>query len=51
MTDSTVAILDGSTFVVCDRRGDIAARPDQAQGFFFKDTRHLLRAPRSSTMG
>jgi glycogen debranching enzyme len=43
MPDPTIAILDGSTFAVSDRRGDIDARPDQAQGFFFRDTRHLSR--------
>jgi glycogen debranching enzyme len=43
MRQPTVAILDGSTFVVSDQRGDIDARPDQPQGFFFKDTRHLSR--------
>jgi glycogen debranching enzyme len=43
MPEPTVAILDGSTFVVSDRRGDIDARPDEAQGFFFEDTRHLSR--------
>jgi glycogen debranching enzyme len=43
MPEPTIAILDGSTFVVSDRHGDIDARPDQAQGFFFRDTRHLSR--------
>jgi glycogen debranching enzyme len=43
MPEPTVSILDGSTFVVSDRHGDIDARPDQAQGFFFRDTRHLSR--------
>jgi len=43
MPNPTVAILDGSAFVVSDRRGDIDARTDQAQGFFFEDTRHLSR--------
>jgi glycogen debranching enzyme len=43
MPEPTVSILDGSTFVVSDRRGDVDARPDQAHGFFFKDTRHLSR--------
>jgi glycogen debranching enzyme len=43
MSQPTLAILDGSTFVVSDQRGDIDARPDQPQGFFFKDTRHLSR--------
>jgi len=36
-----VTILDGSTFVVSDVQGDIDARPDQPQGFFYRDMRHL----------
>jgi glycogen debranching enzyme len=36
-----VTILDGSTFVVSDVQGDIDARPDEPQGFFYRDTRHL----------
>jgi glycogen debranching enzyme len=43
MSDASISILDGSTFAVSDRRGDIHARSDQAQGFFFRDTRHLSR--------
>jgi hypothetical protein len=43
MTGETVRILDGSTFVVSDRRGDIDAAPDQPHGFFFRDTRFLSR--------
>ncbi len=43
MTRDTVSILDGSTFVVSDRRGDIDARPDQLHGLFFRDTRFLSR--------
>jgi glycogen debranching enzyme len=39
----TISILDGSTFVVSDRRGDIDAGPDQPHGFFFADTRFLSR--------
>jgi glycogen debranching enzyme len=39
----TVSILDGSTFFVSDRRGDIDAAPDQPHGFFYRDTRHLSR--------
>jgi glycogen debranching enzyme len=37
----TIGILDGSTFVVSDRRGDIDARPDEPHGLFYKDTRFL----------
>lgn len=43
MADTSISILDGSTFAVSDRRGDIDARPDQAHGLFFRDTRHLSR--------
>ncbi|HEV8572649.1 MAG TPA: glycogen debranching N-terminal domain-containing protein [Actinomycetota bacterium] len=39
----TIKILDGSTFVVSDRRGDIDAAPDQPHGLFFRDTRFLSR--------
>jgi glycogen debranching enzyme len=38
-----IAILDGSTFLVSDRRGDIDASPDQPYGFFYRDTRFLSR--------
>ena len=42
MAENGVTVLDGSTFVICDRRGDldgIAA----ASGFFAADTRFLSR--------
>jgi glycogen debranching enzyme len=39
----TISILDGSTFVVSDRRGDIDAGPDQPHGLFFRDMRFLSR--------
>src|SRR5207245_11159278 len=39
----TISILDGSTFVVSDLRGDIDAGPDQPHGLFFRDTRFLSR--------
>ncbi len=39
----TVSILDGSTFLVSDRRGDVDASPAEAHGFFFRDTRFLSR--------
>jgi hypothetical protein len=38
-----ISILDGSTFVVSDRHGDIEASPDQVQGLFHRDTRFLSR--------
>jgi glycogen debranching enzyme len=41
MAADTISILDGSTFLVSDLRGDIDASPDQAHGFFFRDTRFL----------
>jgi glycogen debranching enzyme len=43
MTADTISILDGSTFVVSDRRGDIDAAPEQPHGFFYRDTRFLSR--------
>jgi glycogen debranching enzyme len=38
-----ISILDGSTFIVGDERGDVEALPDQPHGFFFQDTRFLSR--------
>src|SRR6266545_7955702 len=43
MPSETVSILDGSTFVVSDRSGDVDAGPDQPHGLFYKDTRFLSR--------
>ena len=43
MNHETVSVLDGSTFVVSDRRGDIDAQPDVVHGLFFQDTRFLSR--------
>src|ERR671934_2703784 len=43
MARDEIAILDGSTFLVSDRRGDIDASPDQPHGFFYRDTRYLSR--------
>jgi glycogen debranching enzyme len=39
----TISILDGSTFLVSDLRGDVDASPDEAHGFFYRDTRFLSR--------
>jgi glycogen debranching enzyme len=39
----TVSILDGNTFVVSDRRGDIDATPIDNHGLFLDDTRFLSR--------
>jgi glycogen debranching enzyme len=43
MTDNNISILDGSTFLVSSPNGDIDVRPDQPQGLFFKDMRHLSK--------
>jgi glycogen debranching enzyme len=43
MSDQTVSILDGDTFVVSDRRGDIEASPTEPHGLFRMDTRFLSR--------
>lgn len=40
--DLPVTVLDGSTFVVCDNRGDVDAIA-AASGFFAEDTRFLSR--------
>ena len=41
MTDSQVSILDGNTFVVSDRCGDIDPSPTDPTGLFAWDTRFL----------
>ena len=41
MQSNQVSILEGSTFVVSDRTGDVDARPDEPAGFFYRDMRHL----------
>jgi glycogen debranching enzyme len=43
MSDNTISTLDGSTFLVSNPNGDVDARPDQPEGLFFKDTRHLSK--------
>jgi glycogen debranching enzyme len=43
VTDDSVKILDGNTFVVSDARGDIEATPDDASGLFAYDTRFLSK--------
>ena len=43
MSDDSISILDGSTFLVCSPNGDIDARPDQPHGFFYEDMRHLSK--------
>lgn len=41
MPAETISILDGSTFIVSNGRGDIVATPNKPQGFFYRDTRFL----------
>ena len=41
MSDTSVRILDGNTFVVSDARGDIEASPTDPAGLFSYDTRFL----------
>src|SRR5215470_3329602 len=41
--NANISILDGSTFLVSSPNGDIDAGPDQPQGLFYKDMRHLSK--------
>ena len=43
MSDNTISILQGSTFLVSSPNGDIDAGPNQPQGLFYKDLRHLSK--------
>jgi glycogen debranching enzyme len=43
MSGDTVSILEGDTFVVSDRRGDVDASPAEPHGLFNRDTRYLSR--------
>ncbi len=43
MGDDLVSALDGNTFVVSDRRGDIDASPTDTNGLFSFDTRFLSK--------
>ena len=43
MAAPNVSSLQGSTFVVSDRAGDIEGSPDDPHGLFFRDTRFLSR--------
>jgi glycogen debranching enzyme len=38
---SRISILEGSTFVVSDNRGDINTSDDETAGLFYRDMRHL----------
>lgn len=40
---NTVNILEGNTFAVSDRRGDMEGSPDQPNGLFSNDTRFLSK--------
>lgn len=43
MSTETISILEGNTFAVSDRRGDIEASPTDTSGLFSSDTRYLSR--------
>src|SRR4051812_23928762 len=43
MMRDTISILDGNTFIVSDKRGDIEGSPTDTQGLFRMDTRFLSR--------
>ena len=43
MSENTISILEGSTFLVSSPNGDIDAGPNQPQGLFYKDMRHLSK--------
>jgi len=43
MSDNNISILEGSTFLVASPNGDIDAGPNEPEGFFYKDTRHLSK--------
>jgi glycogen debranching enzyme len=43
MNAETVSVLEGTTFVVSRRNGDVDAGPGEPHGLFHRDTRHLSR--------
>jgi glycogen debranching enzyme len=43
LSERTLSVLDGSTFVVSDRLGDVRGEDGREQGFFCDDTRFLSR--------
>src|SRR3979411_770180 len=43
MSSQTVSILEGNTFIVSDRAGNVSATLTEAQGLFAWDTRFLSR--------
>jgi hypothetical protein len=43
MNSNTVSVLEGNTFVVGRRNGDVDAGPGEPHGLFHRDTRYLSR--------
>jgi len=43
MTATTVSVLEGNTFVVSGRNGDVDGSPAEPHGLFHRDTRYLSR--------
>jgi glycogen debranching enzyme len=43
MADGTLSVLDGNTFAVSDRRGDMEVTAGRVLGFFSEDTRFVSR--------
>ncbi|HEY1457251.1 MAG TPA: glycogen debranching N-terminal domain-containing protein, partial [Solirubrobacteraceae bacterium] len=43
MPERTLSVLDGNTFVIGDRSGDLCSDSEREQGFFSEDTRFLSR--------
>ena len=43
MSEDTISVLDGSTFVVSDRHGDVIPGEGHEVGFFAEDTRFISR--------
>jgi len=43
VNDRAVSVLEGNTFVVSRRNGDVEAGPAEPHGLFHRDTRHLSR--------
>src|ERR1700684_93781 len=43
LSERTLSVLDGSTFVVGDRLGDVRADEGREHGFFSEDTRFVSR--------
>jgi glycogen debranching enzyme len=43
MSERTLSVLDGSTFVIGDRHGDVRAHEGREHGFFSEDTRFVSR--------